>query len=258
MKRFTPLACAVAATTFLSFPIQAQTALPMGSTAPGLLSFGEPATFTFEATAPGFLSVVVRAEAGEDLAINILDAESQSLPDGRADIDLGGDVGAEQLVVTLPYAGRYSVLVESLSGEPASFQIGGSFLASPLAAGAEDPDGRPSGARELAVGGSFEDTIAPGEGDRWDWYRIPVTQDGVLTVLTRTPGESGDLRLELFDEGSYQNPADVSDQDMDGVLGNESITVDVTAGQVLYVRVLPSFGGTGSVAYRVACGIIPG
>ena len=253
----TTLACtvflALAAPTFAA----AQAPLPTGATSQGMLSMGEAATYTFQATAAGFLAVVLRAEAGEDLSFTVTDAEGQALPEGRADMDFGGNVGAEQMVVTISEPGAYRVIVESLAGEPASFQIGGSFLSSALAALAADPDGKPSAARELAVGASHVDTIDPSAGDRWDWYRIPVTQSGVLTILTRVEGE-GDLRLERFEEGSFREAVDASDQDMDGVLGNESLTLDVQAGQVVFVRVLPSFGGSQAVAYRLASGIIPG
>lgn len=237
--------------------LSAQEALPMGTLGQALLSYGEAAEFVFDARGPGFLSVVVRAEAGEDLSLTVTDEEYQALPDGVSDRDAGGDVGAEQLVVAIPGAGRYMVLVESFSGESASFRVGATFLASDVAETPPDPDGRPSAARALAPGESHDDALDPAAGDRWDWFVITADRDGVLTVLTRSEGE-GDLRLELFEEGDFRMPVDVSDQDMDGVLGNESLTLNVRAGETVYFRVAPSFGGTSAAAYRVASGLIPG
>lgn len=235
----------------------AQAPLPLGSTSHASLPAEDNALFTFEAGMAGFLTVVVRADGDEDLSLAVSDDEGQPLPGGGADMDLGGNVGAEQLVVTIPAPGRYTVRVRSLSSSGGRFQIGGSFMASALAGGVLDPDGRPSGATQLAVGTSHEDALDPSGGDPWDWYRIPVTQDGVLTVLTRAEGD-GDLRLERFADGEFGEAMDASDQDMDGVLGNESLTVNVRAGDVVFLRVTSAFGGGGYAPYRIASGLIPG
>lgn len=246
----------VTALSAASAPSAAQSPLPLGTTSQARLPVGEPSVFVFEARAAGFLTVVVRSEGGDDLAFTVTDDEGQSLPDGSADMDLGGNVGAEQLVVTLPGPGGYAVHVRSLGGMGGAFQIGGSFLESASASGIQDPDGRPSGAIRLAVGESHEDSIDAGRGDSWDWYRIDVTGDGALTVLTSSQGE-GDLRLELYADGAFGEAMDASDQDMEGVLGNESITVNVRAGQTVYLRVTSAFGG-GYAGYRIASGLIPG
>ena len=76
-------------------------------------------------------------------------------------------------------------------------------------------------------------------------------------MLTRSEGE-GDLALEVFREGEYGEPVEASDQDMDGMMGNESVTLDVAAGDVLYLRVLIRFGGVDTIPYRVTSGLIPG
>ena len=257
MRRSRPIQTAMLALVALPLHLLAQEPLPVGTTGLATLPLGEPATFVFDANAAGFLSVVLRAEGGADIAMTITDDDGQTLPDGRSDMDMGGDLGAEQLVVTIPYPGRYVVVVETFDGDAVSFHVGGSFLSTELAAAAADPDGKPSAAIALPVADSHQDSIDPSGGDRWDWYRIAVEEDGVLTVLTR--GESdGDLRLEIYQDGAYREPIESSDQDMDGMLGNESVTMSVRAGQSVFVRVSSSSGGGQRVDYRLASGIIPG
>lgn len=251
------LSLAVAALAAAPAALGGQTPLPMGSTAPGRTSEGGSGTYVFQAPGAGFLTVVVRSEGGADVALSVTDEELQVLPGGSSDQDLGGDLGAEQILLVLPRAGRYLVTVEPLGGGEAAYQIGATFLAAAMVAAPPDPDGRPSQATSLAVGTTHEDDLAPSEGDHWDWFALRVDQDGVLTVLTRSDGE-GDLRLELFRDGDFREPASTSDQDMDGVLGNESVAVDVRAGETVYVRVRPTFEGSEPIAYRVGSGLIPG
>lgn len=259
MKRTTWLLGLAAGAALAPAGLTGQTPLPLNATAPGQFAAGARGEFVLNASGAGFLTVVLRASGGEDLSLTVTDGEHQTLSEGRSDQDLGGDLGAEQVMVQIPGAGRYLVVVESLGGGAASFQVGGSFLSTSLAAKAADPDGRPSAAAELAVGASREDAVDASAGDERDWFRIRAGQAGVLTVLTRVPeGQEGDLRLELFRDGEFTEPAESSDQDQEGVMGNESATLTVTAGQVVYVRVSPSFGGGGRIAYRVASGIIPG
>lgn len=235
--------------------LAAQAALPMGKLSEGTLTGGE-VEYAFSATEPGFLLVVVRSSAGEDISLAFTDSEGQTLPEGTSDQDLNGDVGAEQLLVTIPRPGAYVVAVRCYD-ETASFRVGGSFLPSGLPAAPEDPDGRPSRAQELAVGVSHEDVIDPSAGDHVDWFRISVDKDGLLTVFTRVEGE-GDLRLESYLEPEFGEPDRFSDEDRDGIMGNESLTLDVKAGQVVYIRVMHSFWGTATVPYRISSGVIEG
>ncbi len=232
-----------------------QETLPVGTMGGGTTAGTEGAVFDFEAGSAGFLTVVVRADG--DVVLTVTDEEYQTLPDGRSDQDLGGDVGAEQFVVVLPEAGTYRVLVEPLGGGYVGFEIGATFLTSELVAASGDPDGKPSGAVELTLGGSQTAFLDPTEGDHRDWFSIRIEQDGVLTVLTRSEGE-GDLKLEVFRGGDFRNAAGYSDQDMDGVLGNESVSLDVRAGETVHLRVSPSFGGGERIDYRVGSGLIPG
>ncbi len=257
MKRIAVLS--VIATALSAGPLCAQTPLPMGTTGPGVVMGDGGAVFAVSAQGPGFLTVVARSANGEDIRLAITDDEGQVLPQGQVDADIGGNGGAEQAVVVLPYAGSYQVRVETFDGGGAAFSIGGSFLASALVGGEPDPDGKPSKAQSLAVTESHSDVLDGAAGDMYDWYRIEATTAGVLTVLTRAEGEEGDLRLELFMPGAFTEAVETSDQDQGGVLGNESATLDVQAGQVVFVRVGPSFAGSGArAAYRIASGLIPG
>lgn len=252
----TPSLAALTAVALLPLALAAQEGpLPLGSFTRGEIPYGEGAVYLFDAPGSGFLTVVVRGEDEQDLTLAVYDQDGQALPDGQVDRDMGGRVDAEQMVVTIPRGGRYTVAVESFSGVASAFQLGATFFPAEVAALPEDPDGRPGLAMELAVGASHEDSVSPGDGDAWDWYRIPVTQAGVLTVLTR--GE-GDLTLEWYEEGSFQQAMDYSDQDMDGALGNESLTLNVGPGDVVFVRVTPLGGGGEPVPYRIASGLIPG
>jgi hypothetical protein len=106
-----------------------------------------PAELVVEAASAGFLTVIVRAGAGEDLTLSITDEDYQVLPGAHSDMDVAGDVGAEQLVVGLPWGGTYRVLVETYGGGGAAVSVGGAFLASELASAPPDPDGRPGAAR---------------------------------------------------------------------------------------------------------------
>lgn len=244
-----------AALTFGPTTVEGQDALPVGTMGSGAIVGSEGAVFDFVAPSAGFLTVVVRADG--DVVLTVTDDEYQALSDGRSDQDLGGDVGAEQFVVALPEASTYRVLVEPLGGGYVGFEIGATFLPSELVAGLADPDGKPSGAVDLTLGGSHAASLDPQEGDHRDWFSIRVDQDGLLTVVTRSEGE-GDLKLEVFRGGDFRDPAGYSDQDMDGVLGNESVSLDVRAGETVHVRVSPSFGGGERIDYRVGSGLIPG
>lgn len=239
----------------------AQQSLPLGSTTAGSLTSEMPAEYTVALDGPGFLAVIVRADSpDDDLVLLVTDDEGQVLPSGRSDSDLNGQMGAEQLLVQIPAGGTYGVVVEQFySSGAVSFQVGASFLASPLAAAEPDPDGKPSGAIALAVDESHDDSINPAEGDGWDWYAITAETAGVLTILTRAVDDvEGDLRIDVFRAGDLREPEEGSDQDQSGVMTNESVAIDVAAGETVYVKVAPSFMVDGTVAYRIASGLIGG
>lgn len=237
--------------------LAAQEPLHLGSVVQGSLLTGGDTYFAFRAPSAGFLTVVLRGDGEDDLVLSVADAEGQPLPDGRSDQDLGGVTGAEQLVVVVPRAGEYRVRVESFSGYASSFRLGASFLPASFVEVPPDTDGSPAHAIQLEIGASREDAVDPRGGDAWDWYRIPVASAGVLTIITRGQG-MGDLRLETFEEGAWGDVVDLSDQDMDGDLANESLTLNVRAGQAVYVRVMTVGSAYGRVPYRISSGLIPG
>lgn len=251
-------ALSLATVVLLPTTLSAQTVLQPGTTVEGNVSGDGVGEYRVRVPGPGFLTVIARSRGGADIRLVIRDDEGQVLPGGEVDGDVGGDLGAEQLVLTIPGAGDYLVAVETYAMSGASFTVGASFLASDLVAAAPDPDGKPSGARALAVGENHEDGIDPAGGDAYDWYRLDVDQSGVLTVLTRSDGD-GDLRIDLFADGAFTDPVETSDQDENGMLGNESVSIDVSPGDTWWVRVGPSQLGYGSAAsYRLASGLIPG
>lgn len=248
----------LAASLLLPTTLRAQSVLEPGTTVTTSVTGDGTATHRIRLDRAGFLTVVARSENGVDIRLTIRDDEGQVLPDGHVDGDVGGDLGAEQVVLAVPTPGDYLVAVETYGMGGATYTLGASFLASDLVATAPDPDGKPSGARPVAVGQNHEDSLDPAGGDAYDWFRIDVEQAGVLTVLTRSD-DDGDLRIDLFAEGDFGEPVDSSDQDQNGALGNESISVDVAPGESWWVRVGPSQLGYGSAArYRLASGLIPG
>ncbi len=229
--------------------------MPIDSTTLGTTSTGAVASYEFNAPSAGILTVAVRATSETDLVLLVTDADGQALPDGRSDQDLGGDSGAEQLAITLPRAGKYSVRVRPFSSGLGEFRIGASWLEFPELERPADPDGSPRTASPLAVGGAVDDAIDPSAGDHWDWFSIQIGQSGQLRVATQAP--EGDLVLESFDEGEFAEPAERSDQDLQEVSGNEAIVLFVTAGQTLYFKVSAFSSTGGAIAYRLTAGLIP-
>lgn len=231
--------------------------LPVGKAEEGTATYEEAADYWTQVESAGILTVVVRANdpAGEtDLVLYVADEDGQALADGRTDQDLGGNRGAEQIAVTLPVAGTYLVFVQSRRTEPGPFRIAASWLPFAELAGKEDPDGRPSKATPLAIGSAAEDQVAPRDGDPWDWYSVRAEAAGTLTVVTKG---ASDLELQAFEEGQYLEPATASDQDKDGVQGNESVTLSVKAGQMVFMRVKTKFDNADPASYRITAGLIP-
>ena len=178
---------------------QEATSLDPGSIGSAMAG-AEPALFVYDATEAGLLTVAVRADADTDLTLAVSDDLGQPLAEGESDDDIGGDVGAEQITVTLPGPGTYQVRVGTFSGS-GSFTIASGFIAFPAVAAPTDPDGRPTEATTLVPGTPVEDQLAPSDGDAWDWYKVTADAAGAVTVLTLAP--EGDLVIEVFTEGAY-------------------------------------------------------
>jgi hypothetical protein len=232
----------------------AQPALPMGNPQQGKASGNAAAVYTVAAKTAGVLTVAVQGSG--DLAIALLDADGQTVQGGTADQDLNGSEGTELLSATLTEPGAYRVEVRVLGSGDSTFQIAGSFLAFPPFARPADPDKRPSQARALEVGKTHEDSLDSDSGDQWDWFVFKIAEAGTLTLVTRLAGEGeADLVLEVFTNNDFANAAERSDQDQQGNSANESVTISVTAGQSVHVRVSSAFGRV-SAKYRLQSGLI--
>lgn len=231
--------------------------LQLGRVMTANASADQPATFTFRAEAAGVLTVVVRSTDESDVVLTTMDADGQQLRDGRSDQDLGGNLGAEQLAVTIPRPGSYQVKVEPYGSGSTSIHVGASWLPFPELEVPPDPDGSPSSARRLSTQQqTIEDSVNPAGGDGWDWFAITAQGGGTLTVATRT--EDGDLVLEAYNEGSFDESVERSDQDLQGVNGNEALTLSINAGQTLYFKVSTFSDDAGPIPYRLQVGFIPG
>lgn len=92
----------------------------------------------------------------------------------------------------------------------------------------------PEEAAPLAIGDSRLEGLHGGG----NWYVITAPAAGTITVVTQGTGESdGDLVLEAYFGDDFSMPAERSDQDLEGDSAHESVTVTVTAGQELYLKV---------------------
>lgn len=247
----------VMATTAL-FPVMllAQDPLPVGPVQATLGPLGA-STYTFRAPSAGVLTVVV--QGSDDLSIAVADVDGQPLPDGATDSDLHGKVGDETLSLVLPEPGTYRIAVRALGGDGGgTFTIASGFVTMPGFARPADPDGRPSGARDLAIGASHDDVIHPADGDHRNWYRIRVAEAGTLVILTRVADDfEGDLVLEAFNEGDFTDAFSRSDQDLQDNAGRESLTLEVRAGTVILVRVASVFSSGDAQPYRISVGRMP-
>lgn len=251
-----PLLLILALTLIAAASPAAQTPapLPMGAPAQGTVS-DTPVDYTVAAKTAGVLSVALQGTG--DLALQLLDDDGQVMPDGTSDRDLRGNEGTELLTVTLTEPGSYRVRVRVQGSSPSTFTIAGSFLAFPAFQRAGDPDRRPSLAKTAAVGKPVEDGLDPDNGDSWDWYVMKATQTGTLTVVTRQlgTGDAPDLRLEIYTGGDFADAADRSDQDLQGNSANESVSVNVKAGEAVHVKVSANFSR--AAKYRLSSSLAP-
>jgi len=213
----------------------------------------EPSVFAFNAETAGILTVVVRGQGDADLVIDVTDSLGQQLPAGHSDQDLNGDSGAEQVVVTIPMAGDYKVEI-SAWGEGGPFDIAAGWVSFPALGRDPDPDGSPADATELVPGTPIEDQIDGSSGDLWDWYKFTATEAVVITVLTEAA--EGDLVIELYKDGEFGDYENRSDQDLGGVTGNESMTVQAQAGTTYYFKIAPAFENGEAIAYKIRVGIM--
>ena len=120
-----------------------------------------------------------------------------------------------------------------------------------------DPDRRPGNAIAADVGKAIDDTLDSEAGDNWDWFVLTPAQGGTLAIVTRRAGTGdADLLLEAYLEGNFSEPAQRSDQDLQGDSANESLIVNVKPGQRVHVRVSRVFS-SGTARYTLSSNLVP-
>jgi hypothetical protein len=247
---------AVAVAALMSTPVAAQAPapLPMGAPAQGKAG-DDPTEYTLVAKSAGVLSVAVQGTG--DLALQLVDEDGQQMPDGSTDRDMNGSEGTELLSTTITEPGTYRVRVRSQGGGGSTYTIAGSFLAFPAFQRPADPDRRPGGAKAIQMGKAYEDALDPGNGDSWDWFVMKAAEAGTLTVVTRQLGsdDAPDLVLEVFTGGNFGDAQDRSDQDLQGNSASESVSVQVSAGEAVHVKVSGNFGR--AATYRLSSSLAP-
>lgn len=242
--------------------------LPLGAPVKGVATKAAPATFVVEAKSAGVVTTVVTGEGDADLVVYVCDDEGQPLPEyldgagqlnpgARADRDVLGARGTEALAALVPAPGRYLVVVEAADGADGRFSISGSFTLSPALARPADADGRPGAAVALTAGAQLvevSDKVDPRENDVRDWFAVRAARAGTLSVVLRAP--EGDLRLDAYARSNLRAPVQQSDDDQQGIAGNESISVTVKEGDVVLVRVSAVFLHADRAAYRLATAVV--
>lgn len=240
----------------MASPAAAQAPLPLGAPQQGKVAAGSAAEYTVVAKTAGVLVTAVKGDA--DLVLQVADADGQTLPDGSSDKDLNGNEGTELVSTVITEPGNYKVRVRANGGANASFEISGSWMAfPPFAMASSDPDRRPSTAKPAQVGKAIEDSLNSQAGDTWDWWVMKASQAGTLVIVTRRVGEGDtDLVLEAFLDGDFSRPAQRSDQDMQGNNANESVTLNVNAGQSVHIKVSANFSNA-NTRYRLSSNLVP-
>jgi hypothetical protein len=246
--------CAWLAVVAASSTAFAQPALPTASQK-ATISADKPLEYTFAAKTAGVLTIALNGEG--DLAFTVTDADGQTLPDSSIDRDLNGNSGLEMASILIPEPGSYRVRVRLQGGSSSPLQISTAWLSFPaLARENTDADSKPSGARRLDIAKPHEDSLSAEGGDSWDWFSLQAPESGTLVIVTRPVGETADLVLEAFLDGKFGESVERSDQDLQGDSANESVTVSVTKGQTVHVKVSGAFGRP-SAKYRISSSLIP-
>jgi len=232
-------------------------ALPMNSTVAGALgNGGEPAKYTFTATSAGLLTIA--ANAPSDITLAVMDEDGQMLREGAIDRDHAGNTGREFGTIVIPRAGKYAVEVRGLAASGSvAFTVGASFVAMSAFELPEDADGRPANAKAVQPGTALEDQVNPDDGDAADWYSVTAETAMTLVIVTRVEAEGGDLVIEAFSAGNMSENVGRSDQDLRGNAGNESVTVEMRAGETVKFKVFALNERGGVINYRVSLGMVP-
>jgi hypothetical protein len=82
-------------------------------------------------------------------------------------------------------------------------------------------------------------------------------QAGTLVIVTRRVGEGDtDLVLEAYLDSNFSQPAQRSDQDLQGNNASESVTLQVNAGQVVHIKGSANFSNA-ATKYRLSSNLVP-
>lgn len=240
----------------LATAASAQTPLPMGAPQQGKVASGAATEYTVVAKTAGVLVAAVKGDS--DLVLQVTDSDGQTVPEGSSDKDLNGNEGTELVSTVITEPGTYKVRVRVNGGGAATFDISGSWMGfPPFAMASSDPDRRPSTAKAAQVGKALEDQLDSKTGDSWDWWVMKSAQAGTLVIVTRRVGEGDtDLVLEAYLDSNFSQPAQRSDQDLQGNNASESVTLQVNAGQVVHIKVSANFSNA-ATKYRLSSNLVP-
>jgi hypothetical protein len=264
MRAGTPLVLSLVAAVALA---QDGASLVMGAPLKGRTRKDAPAVYWYDAPGPGVLTLFVTAEGDGDLVLAAVDEDLQPLsmaledsgqtsPGGRSDRDLMGSRGVEAVVAVVAGAQRCGALVEVLEPAEGRFTLTASFAPAPALARAPDPDGRPRAANPIVAGAEVEELLTPRDNDLRDWFAVRCERAGTLSVITRAA--EGDLRLDAYAAGQFTTPLISSDDDEQGVAGNESVNIsELKAGDIVLVRVSAVFHHADRIPYRLVTTIVP-
>jgi hypothetical protein len=213
---------------------QAPPTLPLGGSVRGTVD-GGVSEWVVDVREAGMLAVAARADDDADLVLEVMDVDGQPLPEGYMDGDHGGSRGAEQVVVAIPWAGRYRVQVRELSDGAGAFELGAGFFAMRSVARREPAHARPGTALHLDPGQGAAGVVDGPEGAAWQWFRLSPRFPGTLVIEVKAT--VGDLVLEAYRPPDFKAIWEASDQDLEGVLGNERLALPVGAGETVFLRV---------------------
>jgi hypothetical protein len=245
----------LAAIALAPLAVIGQSPLPVGTPANETASTSEPGRFSYRAAATGVLTVVVIGS--EDLQLKFTDIDGQVFQMFFADGDMLGKAGTEIIAVPVTAAVDYIIEVHSYGAAPTRFKINASFMAEPALATAPDPDGRPSQAKQLVAGVMVRDSLHPDRDDEIDWYTYTATEPATLVFSSRVnDGEFGDITLEAYLDNDFGNYVAMADLGMRGTPGNESLVLEVAAGDVVHLRVWTFATQGPRVDYRLTLSLL--
>ena len=226
--------------------------LPLGTTQSLTVEDGATLELPFVADGPGILTVAYSSSARGRVAVSVLDRrgrQMQSAAESRANAPVRHEL------VPLSEAGEYIVRVTvRRAGE---LKIGAEWIPFPQIESVRaqvipepDEDTELVLVPDRMMVGSIN-TAAP--ETQHLWCRFDAEEDGQLVVLASA--SQGDITMQSFMPGQFQNALEYRDDDLNGSVANEGMILDVEAGESYYVRVDMRSGQRCDVEVRT--GFIP-